>query len=70
MPAAVRADHVTIRPAGLDDGLLTLLVRGEVGGEGEDAVEILETNHCCTVQCKYMIFCGKSKGCYTYKFGK
>ena len=49
MPAAVRADHVTVRPAGLDDGLLTLLVRGEVGGEGEDAVEILETNHCCTV---------------------
>ena len=41
----IRANNVTIRPTWLDDGLLALLVRGEVRCKGDNTVELLEIYH-------------------------
>jgi hypothetical protein len=41
----IRAYNVTIRPTAFDDGLLALIVRGEVRCERNDAVEFLEVYH-------------------------
>jgi hypothetical protein len=45
MTTTVGANHITIRPTTLDDGLLALLVRVEIRGEGDNAVELLEIYH-------------------------
>lgn len=43
--SAIGTYNVTVSPTRLDDGLLALCVRGEVGREGNDVVELLEINH-------------------------
>ena len=42
MTATVRTNNITIRPTTFDDGLLALLVRVEIRGEGDNAIELLE----------------------------
>jgi hypothetical protein len=45
MTTTVGAYYVTVRPSTLDDGLLALLVRIEIRGEGDNAIELLEIYH-------------------------
>jgi hypothetical protein len=45
MTATVRTNNITISPSTFDDGLLALLVRGEIRGEGDNAIELLEIYH-------------------------
>jgi hypothetical protein len=45
MTTTIWAYNVTVRPTWLYDGLLALLVRGEVWGKGDNAVELLEIYH-------------------------
>ena len=46
--AAIGANNVLLlanTPTTLDDGLLALLIRGEIRGERNNTVELLEINH-------------------------
>jgi hypothetical protein len=45
MTTTVGAYYITIRPTTLDDGLLAFLVRVEIRGEGDNAIELLEIYH-------------------------
>jgi hypothetical protein len=45
MTATVRTNNITISPSTFDDGLLALLVRVEIRGEGDNAIELLEIYH-------------------------
>ena len=43
--SAIWADYIAIAPSFFDNGLSTLLIRGEIRGKGEDVVELLEFYH-------------------------
>ena len=45
MTTAVGANDITVSPTRFDDGLLALLVRVEIRGEGDNAVEFLKVYH-------------------------
>ena len=45
MTTTVGAYDITVSPTTFDDGLLALLVRVEIRGEGDNTVELLEINH-------------------------
>ena len=45
MTTTVGANDITISPTTFNDGLLALLVRVEIRGEGDNAVEFLEIYH-------------------------
>ena len=49
MTATIGAYDITVSPSTLNDGLLALLVRVEIRGEGDNAVELLEINHIAIV---------------------
>ena len=49
MTTAVGAYYITISPSTFDDGLFALLVRVEIRGEGDNAVELLEIYHVAIV---------------------
>ena len=52
MLTAIRANNVlllTDTPTTLNDGLLSLLIRSEIRGKGDNAVELLEINHIAIV---------------------